>query len=104
MKTATHNGCRIKVRMSRDKFGPRPVATVNGEPFPANGLTEDELIDDIVSSLAYVHADPINGDRWPAHYYPPGTYELCDNDHPREIGGTCRHSYCVRLAAALDAS
>jgi hypothetical protein len=103
VKTLTHNGCRITARIVRGK-GPdwgSVRATVNGEPFPAvTRPTEDQVIADIAAQLDRIHAEPIDGDSWPAHYYPPGTYVLCGNGHPREANAYCRHSYCVREAAA----
>lgn len=54
------------------------------------------------------HADEVGAGsaRYAAEWYAPGTFELCDNGHTREIGGLCRHSYCAErhLAAVLDAA
>lgn len=101
MKTLTHNGCRIKVRLNRGRNWGTVTATVNGELFPAvTRPTEDEVIADVVQQLERIHAKPVDGNSWPAHYYPPGSYALCGNGHPREVNAECRHSYCVRTAAA----
>jgi hypothetical protein len=96
MRTETHSGCKIKVRAGRGATWGQMSATVNGQPFPVvEKFNEDKAISEIKRTLDHVHSAPIDGDRWPASYYAPGTYELCDEGiHPREIGGTCTHSTC----------
>jgi hypothetical protein len=71
-------------------------ATVNGSPFPVvEKFDESEAIVEIKRTLDYVHSAPVDGDRWPASYYAPGTYELCDiGIHPRAIGEKCTHFGC----------
>jgi len=102
MRTATHNGCKIKVRAGRGAAWGRVFATVNQESFPlVEKFDEAKALEEIMRTLNHVHAAPVNGDRWPAHYYAPGSYELCDEGlHPREIGGQCTHSWCQQRAAA----
>jgi hypothetical protein len=41
-----------------------------------------------------VDREPVNGGRWSAHWYAPGTYTLCGEGHPVALGGRCRHPYC----------
>jgi hypothetical protein len=95
--TKTFNGCKIKVRAGRgrDSWG-QMTALVNGAPFSVvERLDEAKAVAEIERTLAPIHAAPIDGDSWPAHYYPPGTYEICDSGiHPREIGGQCTHVTC----------
>lgn len=97
MITKTFNGCKIKVKAGRgrDSWG-QLTATVNGEYFSVvEKHDEAEAVAEIERSLTYIQARPIDGSAWPAHCYPPGTYELCDKDlHPREIGGQCTHDTC----------
>jgi hypothetical protein len=94
--TKTFNGCKIKVRAGRGANWGQMMATVNGGPFfKVEKRDETKAIAEIERLLAFVHADPISGDRWPASYYAPGTYELCDkNLHPRPVGGQCAHVTC----------
>jgi hypothetical protein len=44
-----------------------------------------------------IDQDPIvDGDRWAAHWYAPGTYRLCEEGlHPVALEGECRHVTCV---------
>ncbi len=97
MITKTFNGCAIKVKAGRgrDAWG-QMTALVNGEPFPVVEKTDEaKTVAEIERHLTWVHSEPINGDRWPAHFYAPGTYEMCDTGiHPREIGGQCKHRTC----------
>lgn len=94
--TETYRGSRIKVRSGRGASWGQMVATVNGEPFPVvERMSEAKAISEIERLLDHVYSAPIDGDRWPASYYAPGTYELCPvGIHPQEIGGQCTHATC----------
>jgi hypothetical protein len=72
------------------------VGSINGQPMPARyGVPEQEVIAQLRRDIDFVDQDPvIDGGRWGAYMYAPGTYELCENGHPRTSGGPCRHSYC----------
>lgn len=93
---ATHNGCKVTVKAGRGRDWSHIFATVNGAPVPvAEGQSIERALAEVTCLLDMVHAAPIDGDRWPPHYYAPGTYELCDSEtHPREVGGVCTHSWC----------
>lgn len=94
--TRTHAGCKIKVRAGRRASWGRMVATVNGEHFPtAEQMDEPKAIAEIVRHLDHVHASPVDGSRHPGSYYAPGTYEMCDEGHPRALGEECVHPYCA---------
>lgn len=94
--TEKYSGCKIKVRAGRKATWGQMFAEVNGEFFPTvEKFDESKAIAEIKRTLGLVHSAPIDGDRWPASYYAPGTFELCDKGiHPREIGGKCTHSTC----------
>jgi len=96
MKTKMFNGCKIRVRAGKGAESGRMIVTVNGESFPTvEKFDEAKAVAEIERDLADIHSEPIDGDRWPAHFYAPGTYELCDAGiHPREIGGQCKHATC----------
>ncbi|MET0423627.1 MAG: hypothetical protein ABW046_07125 [Actinoplanes sp.] len=102
MITTTFNGCTIKVRTGKTTAAwGQMTALVNGKPFPVvEKFNEAKAVTEIEQLLTRVHAEPVDGDRWPASYYTPGTFELCDEGiHPREIGGKCTHSTCQGGAA-----
>lgn len=98
--TEMHSGCKIKVRAGRKQAWGTMIALVNGESFPvAEKFEEAQAVAEIKRTLDLVHSAPVDGDRWPANFYAPGTYELCDEGiHPREIGGQCQHFTCLRGA------
>lgn len=97
MITKKFDGCTIKVRAGRgrDSWG-QMTALVNDEPFPVvEKFDETVAVAEIQRDLTRIHAAPIDGASWPAHFYAPGSYELCDEGiHPREIGGQCTHVTC----------
>ena len=96
MITDTFNGCKIKVKAGRGQHWGEMFAFVNGERFSVSERRDEaEAVAEIKRVLAPIHAEPIDGDRWAAHCYPPGSYEMCDEGlHPREIGGQCTHVTC----------
>jgi hypothetical protein len=97
MMTEKYNGCKIKVRAGRKATWGRMLAEVNGESFPTvEQFDEAKAIAEIKRTLDHVHAAPVDGDRWPASYYAPGTYTLCGSGHPVAVEGSCTHSTCNR--------
>lgn len=95
MTQETYNGCKIKVRAGRGATWGQMFATVNGESFPVvEKFDEAKAMVEIKRDLDHVHASPVDGDRWPANYYAPGTYTLCDKGHPVALDGQCTHFTC----------
>lgn len=95
MVTETYRGRKIQARKGRE-WG-TALVTVNGEP--ASWPTTTDLqaaADGVKSTIDFVDSEPfVNGERWAAYWYAPGTYELCDAGlHPRDVGGRCRHATC----------
>jgi hypothetical protein len=73
------------------------VCTVNGYTLdrPA-GRDEGRAMASLRSWIDLVDRDEVvDGGRWAAEMYAPGTYQLCPEGHPVAIGGLCRHSYCT---------
>lgn len=96
MITETYRGRKLTARKGRE-YG-TVVVTCGGEPVswpmttdPASGLAG------VRATIDFVDREPfVNGDRWGACWYAPGTYEMCQEGiHPQDIGGPCRHSTCV---------
>jgi hypothetical protein len=73
-------------------------ATLNGKSCPvAERSSEAAAIVEIERMIDHVNSTRVDGDRWPANFYIPGTYEMCpEGIHPQELGGTCTHSTCLR--------
>lgn len=96
MISTTFNGCKIKVRAGKGKTWGRMSATLNGQDFyTVEKFDEAKAVAEIERMVTFVNAEPVDGNRWSANYYAPGTYELCDAGlHPREIGGQCTHATC----------
>jgi hypothetical protein len=95
----TYKGRKLTARKGRE-WG-TTVVTCNGEYF-ATPSTYDQAraLEYARNTIDFVDREPVNGDRWPAHYYAPGSYEMCpEGIHPQEIGGQCLHSTCKRKTA-----
>ena len=94
MITETYKGRKLKVAKSRDTGG--LVGSINGQPMPTRyGVPEQEVIEQFHRDINFVDQRPIDGGRWGAYMYAPGTYEMCaDGTHPMAVGGPCRHSHC----------
>lgn len=104
MITETYKGRKIKVSKNRDR-GCLHVL-VNGEltasPLGYSQQTIDAALASTRATIDYIDQDPVpDGGAWGAHWYAPGTYEMCgDGTHPMVIGGPCRHPYCQEKARA----
>jgi hypothetical protein len=96
MVTETYRGRKIQARKGRE-WG-TALVTVGGEPASWPMTTDlQAAVDGVKATIDFVDREPfVNGDRWGAHWYAPGTYEMCDAGiHPRDVGGQCRHTSCV---------
>lgn len=104
MQTETYKGRKLKVRIGRKGEWGKAFVTVNGESWTLSGVayTEEKALDYLRSVIDGV-GDDVDGDRYAAHWYAPGSYVLCDEGlHPVALGGECRHSTCVRKRAAKE--
>lgn len=92
----TYKGRKLIARKGHE-WGTTAV-TCNGEPIAAPSTRDlAGALDYVKATIDFVDSEPVNGDRWPAHYYAPGTFEMCPEDiHPQVIGGPCEHSTCKR--------
>lgn len=92
----TYRGRKLTVRKGRE-WG-TALVTCNGEPV-AWPVTSDlgAALAPIRAQIDAIDREPVNGERWPACWYAPGTYELCPEGlHPQERGGQCQHFTCRR--------
>jgi hypothetical protein len=100
MITETYRGRKIKARKGRE-WG-TILLTCNGEDIGSRDGTDlSKAVASVKAWIDFIDLKPVNGDRWSAHWYAPGTYEMCpEGIHPQEIGGQCQHSSCVAKRAA----
>ena len=96
MITETYRGRKLKVKKGRE-WGTL-VGTVNGTPatWPTS-RDETAAIQNMRSQIDYIDREPVDGNRWGAEWYAPGTYTMCDEGiHPVALGGQCQHFTCKR--------
>lgn len=95
MVTETYRGRKIQARKGRE-WG-TALVTVNGErAWSCMTVDLQTAADSVKAVIDLVDREPfVNGERWAAYWYAPGTYEMCDAGiHPRDVGGQCRHATC----------
>lgn len=96
MITETYKGRKIRIIKGRGRdFGYSRV-TLNGTDLGKWQGDESKAQSRIRGSIDAVDKiGNINGNKYGAEWYAPGTFEMCENGHPKEIGGECLHSYCL---------
>jgi hypothetical protein len=91
----TYKGRKLTARSEKSRG--IVVVTCGGEPvdWPATRDLQAAL-DSMKPTIDLVDQDPsVDGNRWGAYLYAPGTYEMCpEGIHPQDIGGQCRHFTC----------
>ena len=92
----TYKGRKLTARKGR-QWGTVEV-TVNGEHvWQVTSRDETAEVASVKRWIDSVDAKPVDGNAWGAHWYAPGTYEMCPKEiHPQEIGGQCQHFTCIR--------
>ena len=96
----TYKGRKIVITKGRE-YG-YSLVTLNGTNRTAYLGKQDDVLQKIKNSIDFIDRDPVvDGSKWDAKWYEPGTYEMCaEGSHPQAIGGPCRHPYCVKHASA----
>lgn len=98
MKRETYKGRKLQTTKGTEYGYSR--AKINGVDLGHHLGNEEAAMQWMKNTIDFIDREDVNGGRWAAHWYVPGTYELCENDHPKTIGGECLHSYCVSLRPA----
>ena len=95
----TYKGRQLIARSGRDGIA---TVTCGGEPVSVSVATDAAAeLASVKAMIDLVDQDTVDGDRWAAHWYAPGTYEMCQaGPHPQDIGGPCRHSTCAAGGAS----
>jgi hypothetical protein len=93
----TYRGRRIRARPTSDRWqGRRHEGLVNGEPTGDRDPDPHKVLACLRAWIDFIDRDPVvDGGRWPAHWYAPGTYHLCPDGHPVAPDGACRHTWCT---------
>jgi hypothetical protein len=104
MLSETYRGRKLKVKKGRE-WGTL-VGTVNGTPVTWP-MSRDEAacLAQIKAQIDWIDQEPVNGARWGAEWYAPGTYTMCgEGIHPVALDGECRHPYCEAKRAPVVAA
>lgn len=96
MKRETYKGRKIKVVAGRGADWGYTRITLNGVDMGKWRQSEDEALRSTRGTIDHADEVGINGDRYRPEWYAPGTFEICDEGHAKEIGGECLHSWCVK--------
>ena len=97
MLSETYQGRKLKVKKGRE-WGTL-VGSVNGTPVTwPTGRDETATLAQIKAQIDWIDQEPVNGERWGAEWYAPGTYAICERSgiHPVALGGECQHFTCKR--------
>jgi hypothetical protein len=101
MKRETYKGRKIKVVAGRGAEWGYTRITLNGVDMGKWMQSEDEALRSTRDTIDHAGQVGINGDRYGAEWYAPGTFELCSEGHVQEIGGECLHSWCIKQRAKV---
>lgn len=94
----TYKGCKIKVIKGRE-FGWTRVI-VNGVDQGDHIESQERALESAKNTIDFALKVGVDSGRFGAHWYAPGTYELCEEGHAKPIGGECGHHRCVRQRQA----
>ena len=103
MLSDTYHGRKLRVKKGRE-WGTLD-GFVNGHSkmtaYGRAGVDEARLLASLRTEIDFIDREPVNGDRWGAEWYAPGTYTMCGEGlHPVALGGECQHFTCIRRRAA----
>jgi hypothetical protein len=96
MITETYKGRKLRVKKGRE-WG-TVDATVNGEYAPTASCGSDQAkgVQQLRDMIDWIDEKPVDGSRWGAEWYAPGTYTLCESGHPVALDGQCQHPFCIK--------
>jgi hypothetical protein len=101
MKRETYKGRKIKVVAGRGADWGYTRITLNGVDMGKWMRSEDEALQSTRSTIDFADEVGMSSGRFGAEWYAPGTYELCDEGHAKEIGGECGHDWCAKQRAEV---
>lgn len=100
MIVETYQGCKIRAVKGKGWDWGRTHITLNDVRQGTFEGDEARAIASVKASIDHANQTGPAQARYGAEWYTPGTYEIGACGHPRPVGGTCGHHYCVRRAAA----
>ncbi|MFF1684454.1 MULTISPECIES: hypothetical protein [unclassified Streptomyces] len=101
MKRETYKGRKIKVVAGRGADCGYTRVTLNGVDMGKWMQSEDEALRSTRGTIDHADEVGVSSGRYGAEHYAPGTYELCDEGHAKEIDGECGHTWCVEQRAKV---
>lgn len=98
MITETYKGCHIKV--TNGTLRGRVRILLNGTPQGEFDESQENALRITKANIDDAQQYDVFSGIYPPAYYPPNTYELCDDGHAKPIGGQCGRCAPQRTAAA----
>lgn len=88
-----------KIQIGKGKEWGYVNVKLNGTSLGDHPGTEAAALAWVTGWIDTIDSKPVDGDRWSAEWYAPGTFEICENGHPRGVDQSCEHFYCKERAA-----
>lgn len=99
MKRETYKGRKIKVVAGRGANWGYTRITLNGVDMGKWMQSEDEALRSTRSTIDHADEVGVSSAHYGAEWYAPGSYEMCEEGHAKEIGGACGHHWCEEQRA-----
>lgn len=99
MKHESYKGRKLKTVKGREYGYVRHF--VNGVNLGRHMGDEESALDYLRRTIDFADEVGVSSGRMGAEWYAPGTFELCEEGHPKEIGGDCGHHWCVEQRSEL---
>lgn len=98
----TYKGRKLTARKGKGSEWGTVVITCNSEVVSRpTTLDLEGALKSVRATIDYVDQSPVDGGRWGAYLYAPGTFEMCPEGlHPQVIGGPCTHPTCAAKRGA----
>nr|WSW58446.1 hypothetical protein OG513_07555 [Streptomyces sp. NBC_00998] len=103
MKTETYKGRKLKVVKGTGRDWGRTRQYVNGVDQGAWQGDEDAALRQLRGDVDFAESVGPGSGRCAPEWFAPGTFELCEEGHAKEIGGLCGHHWCVEQRTVISA-
>lgn len=100
MKRETYKGRKLKVVKGRGMDWGYSRVTLNSVDLGKYMGDEETALRSVRSYIDHAEEVGVSSARYGAEWYAPGTFELCDGGHAKEIGGECGHDWCIKQRQA----
>ncbi|MFF1417569.1 hypothetical protein [Streptomyces sp. NPDC058280] len=92
MKIETYKGRKLKTVKGTEYGYVRHF--MNGVDLGKHLGDEESALNYMRNTIDFIDRDEIDGDRWSAEWYVPGTVEKCESGHAKALDKPCRHFTC----------